>query len=111
MVGTWAGVLDGGADTVAAFTHRGIGQAHGVEVILIGDNAAVIDLHVDQIRVDAIDGRAEGFGERHVKWSECTIMPLTTGCDGRRCTWSQAGLLPSLAVQPKARSEGLQSHA
>jgi hypothetical protein len=35
-----------------------------VKVVLIGDHAAVIDFYIDEIGVDAIDGRAEGF-EKH----------------------------------------------
>ena len=59
-----AGVLDGGAYAVAAFAHGRIGQADGVKVVLIGDHAAVIDFYIDEVGVDAIDGRAEGF-EKH----------------------------------------------
>ena len=36
-----AGVFDGGANAVAAFAHRGVGQADGVEVIFVRDDAAV----------------------------------------------------------------------
>ena len=58
-----AGVLDGGADAVAAFAHGGVGQADGVEVIFIGDHAAIVDFDVDEVGVDAVDGGAESFEE------------------------------------------------
>jgi len=58
------GVLDGGAHAVPALAHRGIGQTHGMEMVLIRDHAAVIDLDVDQIGVDAVNGCAEGL-EKH----------------------------------------------
>ena len=58
-----AGVFDGGADAVAALAHGGVGQADGVEVVLLGDDAAVVDLDVNEVGVDAVDGRAEGFEE------------------------------------------------
>jgi hypothetical protein len=59
-----AGVLDGCADSVAALPHGCVGQADGVKVVLIGNHAAVIDFYVNEVGVDAIDGRAEGF-EKH----------------------------------------------
>jgi hypothetical protein len=59
-----AGVLDGGADAVAALAHCGVGQADGVKVVLIGDHAAVVDFNIDEVGVDAVNGRAEGF-EKH----------------------------------------------
>ena len=59
-----AGVLDGGADAVAAFAHGGVGQADGVEVILVRDDAAVVDLDIDEVGIDAVDRGAESF-EKH----------------------------------------------
>ena len=58
-----AGVLDGGADAVAAFAHGGVGQAHGVEVVFVRDHAAIVHLDIDEVGVDAVDSRAEGLEE------------------------------------------------
>ncbi len=58
-----AGVLDGGADAVAALAHGCIGQTDGVKVVLVGDHAAVIDFYIDEVGVDAVDGCAESFKE------------------------------------------------
>ncbi len=58
-----ARVLDGSAHTVAAFAHRGVGQAHGVKVVLIGLDSREVDFDIDDVRVDAIDSGAESFEE------------------------------------------------
>ncbi len=42
-----AGVLDGGADAIAALAHGGVGKADGVEVVLLGDDAAVVNFYVN----------------------------------------------------------------
>ncbi len=44
-----AGVLDGGAHAVAALAHRGVGQAHGVEDVLVHHHAAIVDLDIDEV--------------------------------------------------------------
>src|SRR5580704_3410701 len=59
------GVFDGGAHAIAALSYCGIGQAHGVKVVLVRNHAAVIDLDVDQIGVDSINGSAESPEVRH----------------------------------------------
>ena len=59
-----AGIPDRRANAVAAFAHGRVGQTDSVKVVLIGDHAAVIDFYVDEVGVDAIDGRTEGF-EKH----------------------------------------------
>ena len=41
-----------------------------MKVILVGDHATVIDFHVDEIGVDAVDGRAESFEEHGGKQHE-----------------------------------------
>ena len=56
-----AGVLDGGAHTIATLTYRRIGQAYGVKDILLSDNAAVINFYVDQVSVDSIYSCTKGF--------------------------------------------------
>ena len=53
-----ARVLDGGAHAVAALAHSGVGKADGVEVIFVSNHAAVVDLDVDEVGVDAIDSCA-----------------------------------------------------
>jgi hypothetical protein len=58
-----AGVLDGGPDAVASLEHRRIGEADGVEDVLLGNHAAVIDLDIDEVGVDAVDSRAVGLEE------------------------------------------------
>ncbi len=35
-----------------------------MEVVLIGDDAAVVDFDIDEVGVDAVDGSAESF-EKH----------------------------------------------
>jgi hypothetical protein len=52
------GVLDGGADAVAALAHGGVGQADGMEVILVGLDSGEVDLDVDDVRVNAVDSSA-----------------------------------------------------
>ena len=58
-----AGVLDGGADTVAALAHGGVGQADGVEDVLLRNDAAVVHLDINEIGVDSVDSRAVSFEE------------------------------------------------
>ena len=58
-----AGVLDGGADAVAAFADGGVGQAHGVKVVFVRDHAAVVHLNIDEVGVDPVDSGAEGLEE------------------------------------------------
>ena len=55
-------------------------------MVFVRNIAPVVDLCVDQVGVDAADGRAKIFGERDVKWRECTTGPATLERDGRRCT-------------------------
>ena len=76
-----AGVLDGGAHAVAALAHRGVGQAHGVEVILLGDHAAIVHLDIDEVGVDAVDSRAESFEEHGGSCSECSRRQLPVASD------------------------------
>jgi len=57
------GVADGGADAVAGFADRGVGEADGVEVVLLGLHGGEVDFDVDDAGVDAVDGGAEGFEE------------------------------------------------
>ncbi len=58
-----AAVLQRGADAVAALAHRGVGQADGVEVVLIALDAGAVDFHLNDVGVDAVDGGAESFIE------------------------------------------------
>ena len=58
-----AAVADGGENAVAAFPDRGVGQADGREDHLVVDGAGVVDLDIDEVRVDAIDGGAACFEE------------------------------------------------
>jgi hypothetical protein len=55
-----AGVLDSSADAIAALAHGGVGQPDGVEVVLIGNDTAVVDFDIDQV---GVDGCAEGLEE------------------------------------------------
>jgi len=56
-----AAVLQSGADAVAAFAHSGVGQADGVEVILVALDAGAVDFHLNNVGVDAVDGGAESL--------------------------------------------------
>jgi hypothetical protein len=58
-----AGVADGGADAVAGFTDGGIGEADGVEVVILRFDSGEIDFDVNDVGVDAVDRGAEGFEE------------------------------------------------
>ena len=59
-------VFQRSADPVAALAHRGIGQADRVEMVLIALDAGAVDLHLNNVRVDAVDRGAESFIE-HAK--------------------------------------------
>ena len=90
-----AAVLQRGADAVAAFAHGGIGQADGVEVVLIALDAGAVDFDLNDVGVDAVDGGAESFvkhGEKNPasrkereKWDtrthglKCQITTLGVG--------------------------------
>jgi hypothetical protein len=69
-----AAVLEGGADAVAAFADGGVGQADGVEMILVGLDAGAIDLYLNNVGVDPIDGGAEGLVE-HERSGETSFVP------------------------------------
>ncbi len=58
-----AGVLDGGADPVAAFTHRSVRQAYGVKPVFHRPDAGVVDFHIDDVSVDAVNRRTECLEE------------------------------------------------
>ncbi len=67
-----AGVLDGRADAVAALAHRGVGQAHGVEVILVADHATIVHLDINEVGVDSVNSRAVSLEEHGLGCSECS---------------------------------------
>ncbi len=73
------GVLDGGADAVAALAHGGVGQADGMEVILIGLDSGEVDLDVNDVRVNAVDSSAEGFEEHKVRVWRVEYTRQSTG--------------------------------
>src|SRR5579871_5648341 len=73
-----------------------------MEMVLRCDHAAVIDFHIDKIRVNTVNGRAKSFRKRHVKWRECTIPSVTLGCDGRRCTIAPAMSCSTLTIETAA---------
>ena len=56
-------VFEGGANAVAALADGGVGEADGVEVILITLDAGAVDLHLNNVGVDAVDRGAESFVE------------------------------------------------
>ena len=60
------GVLDGRAHPVATLAHRRVGQAHGVKMIFHHLDAGEVDLDVDDVSIDAVDRRTEGFKEHRV---------------------------------------------
>jgi hypothetical protein len=37
-----------------------------VEVVLLGDDAAVVDFDLDEVGIDAVDGSAEGLEEQGI---------------------------------------------
>ena len=59
-------IFQRGADAVAAFSNGGIGEADGVEVVLVGLDARAVDLDLDDVGVDALNGGAESFIEHEV---------------------------------------------
>jgi len=58
-----AGVLDGGADAVARLADCSVGEADGGEGLFLGFNAGEVDLYVDDVGVDAVNGGAASFEE------------------------------------------------
>lgn len=82
-----AGVLDSGTDAIAAFADGGIGKTDGVEVILLGDCAAVIDFDVDQVGVNPINGGAKGFKEHgwEIEASVSLVWDGSSGGSARKC--------------------------
>jgi hypothetical protein len=58
-----AAVAECGPDTVAAFPHGCVGQAHGVRVIFAGLDAGDVDLNLNDAGVNALNGGAEGVVE------------------------------------------------
>ena len=64
-----AAIFQRSAHPVAALAHGCVGQADGMEVILIGLDAGAIDFYLNNIGVDTVDRGAEGLVEH--------------GCSGR----------------------------
>lgn len=65
-MGGWnvvSAVLERGADPVAALAHRGVGQTHRVEVVLIALATGAIDFDLDDVGIDSVDSGAESFIE------------------------------------------------
>ena len=58
-----AAVLQRRADAVAAFAHRGVGQADGVKVVFVLLDAGDVDLDLNDVGVDAVDGGTQGLVE------------------------------------------------
>jgi hypothetical protein len=57
------GVAHGGADAVARLADGGVRQAYGRELLLLGFDTGEVDLDVDQIGIDAVDGGTASFEE------------------------------------------------
>ena len=62
-----AAVFQRGADAVAALADSGVWQADGVEVVLIALDAGAVDLDLDDVGIDAVNGGAESFVEHEVE--------------------------------------------
>ena len=58
-----AAVLQRGADAVPALAYCRIGQADGMEVVLMALDAGAVDFDLDEVGVDAVDRCAESFVE------------------------------------------------
>lgn len=58
-----AAVFQRGADAVTALADLGVGQADGVEVVLIALDAGAVDLDLDDVGIDAVTRGAESFVE------------------------------------------------
>ena len=58
-----AGVLDGGTDAVARLSNGGVGEADGGKGFFQGFDSGEVDLYVDDVRVDAVNGGAASFEE------------------------------------------------
>jgi len=58
-----AAILQSGTYPIATLANGCVRQAHRVEVVLIALDARAVDLHLDDIGVDAIDCRAKGLVE------------------------------------------------
>jgi hypothetical protein len=58
-----AAVFERGANAIAALAHGGVGQADGVEVILVRFYAGDVDFDFDDVGVNAVNGSAQSFIE------------------------------------------------
>ncbi len=58
-----AAILQRGADAVAALTDGGVGQAHGVEVVLIALDARTVDFHLNDVGINPVNCGAESLVE------------------------------------------------
>jgi hypothetical protein len=65
-----AGVLDGGADTVAGFADGGVWKTDGGELRIFENGAGEVHFDVDDVGVDAVDNCAAGCEEH------CLILSL-----------------------------------
>jgi hypothetical protein len=81
-----AAILQRGADAVAALADGGVGQADGVEVVLIALDAGAVDFHLNNVGIDAVDGGAESFVEHLVTVSNSPTVRKDEKC----CTGSRA---------------------
>jgi hypothetical protein len=61
-----AAVLQRGAHAITAFAHGGVGQADSMKVVLVALDAGAVHFHLNNVGVDAVDGRAEGFVEHAI---------------------------------------------
>src|SRR5579863_4912297 len=103
-----AAIFQRGADAVTALPDGGVGQADGVEMVLVGLDAGAVDLDLNDVGVDAVDGGAESLIEHrwapspHFSRRERARNGGTRLCSGTRSpelpdtylTWSG----PALAV-------------
>jgi hypothetical protein len=56
-----AAIFQGGAEAVAALVDGCVGQTDGVEVVLIGLDARAVDLHLNNVGVNALHSDAESL--------------------------------------------------
>jgi hypothetical protein len=60
-----------------------------MEVIFVEDCAAIVNLDIDEVGIDAVDSRAEGPEEHgSEEWSECSRGEGSMICARRYRVWS-----------------------
>jgi hypothetical protein len=77
-------IAQGGAYAVAALADGGIGQADGVEMVVVGLDPGDVDLDLDDVGVDSVDYGAKGLVE-HWQGGRTGRHSSTIACSSVDC--------------------------